>query len=103
MMPEVADIICDEEFESDGRIVTDEARVCQFLVRDVRNDVDQMQIVKLPEVNECAPRLSLIPLSPDPGFLVVCRQSDFRSKLTANKSLVVIARRVDKMAQDLSL
>ena len=59
-----------------------------------------MQIVRTPELDQIGPRFVAILLRADPSFLLVTRKNEIVRKLRAHKTLVIVCRGVDQMAEN---
>ena len=102
-MLQMADVIGDQELNGHGLIVTDKAKATQAIRGDRRSDVKKVEVVCLPKRNETLPRFGLIALSTDPFCLFVLWQFDFAAELSSHESLMIVACRIDEVAEDFFL
>src|SRR5262249_2655612 len=66
-----------------------------------RSHVMKVQVVRTPELDQLRPRLVRVFLRTHPFVLFVTRKHQVVSELRANKSLMIVRRRVDQMTEDL--
>lgn len=67
-----------------------------------RHDRCDMPVECDPEIEELVPVSVLIPLQLDPSLLIVAGEDEIVLPGRANKSLMVVARGVDEVADDLA-
>ncbi|MGB2866862.1 MAG: hypothetical protein WBD36_00300 [Bacteroidota bacterium] len=103
MVLHVTNIIPDQRFQCNRKIVSDKTPALQRLGRKGIEDMKQMTVVGTPESDKRKPWFRLIVLDTNPYRLVVRGEFDFSAHLCMNKPLVVVHGGVDKVAEDFFL
>src|SRR5262245_37737820 len=95
------DIVSHYEFKRKSAGVFNSNRVGKTALVRVLNDVGYMDIVSPPESNKAVPIRLVIFLRSDPEVLLVANKQGNASGHCANKLLLVVARRIYKVSEDL--
>ena len=101
MVPEVDDVVADDEFQRQFASIGPAPDVWKSVRVDVADQRNQVVVGRLPQVYDLAPGLILVALQADPVVLFVPRQIDGRIELQADKSLMIIRGRIDQVSEDL--
>src|SRR5579864_8622351 len=100
MVLQMRKVIRRQFLERHHGVVSDPARRASLLFPYRCQYVGQESIVSRPEAEQVAPARILIPLHAHATTLIVTRPAQFILKLRANKTLMVVRRRVDQMSQN---
>jgi hypothetical protein len=76
-------------------------RLLEDVNRGDRRHVKEMQIIRTPELDQIKPRFLKILLRAYPAVLLVTWKNEFVRKLRPHKTLMIVVRGIDQMAQNL--
>src|SRR5690349_10770075 len=86
VMPQVPDVIFNNKTERHRRVIADRAGHSERVLRDARDDAQQVQVVGSPECDQIAPRRVGVAVALDPGFLLVAGECMWAVELRADET-----------------
>src|SRR5688572_6466610 len=103
MMAQVRHVVRHQEAERDRRLgAAESSAVRQDVLGRRRDHVRQVTVVRRPQRRDVAKGDFRVALTRDPRVLVVAVELEVGAVLTEDEAPVVVARRVDEMAEDLA-
>src|SRR5215471_5954587 len=103
MMLHVIEVAGGQRAKRHRVMAADYKLVRQHVVRHGLHDVQQVAVEQQPQVHQIAPRLGRVALAGNPELLLVIGELQARNELRAHETLMIVARRVDQVAEDLFL
>jgi hypothetical protein len=76
-------------------------RAPQRVVRNARDNVGQVQIVRAPQLNQAMPGCNLISLHTNPSFLIVALKYKIVFPLRFHETAMIVGCRIDQMTKGL--
>ena len=98
VMLHVQKVVLDDETQSNGRCSADDAGRGQPVLGNAFHQFHEQGVVMPPSVEQRRPRQLVVPMSRDPGVLIVAGAGIFAVERGARETNMIVDRRVDQMS-----